>query len=238
MTNIKKCLKLHEMGHLTKMFKKEIFYYVLFIIVAILFCFGIEWCVNYQDIQQNVQFNVLIEGVVEIPQGNQYWIGSGVIVREDGIVVTARHCVEGADYIKVTLQDGQAFFVYSWLMDENRDIAVFPVLGEFKKVAVIGDSNFLGMGDIIYCVGNPEGIWENKVIKCEVEKNRFNRLAIGGGVEYIFVTGDIQSGCSGGGVYRNGKLIGIVSLGGQNIGFLVPVEEVIELLNEYNGVSF
>ena len=193
---------------------------------------------DYNTTQHNIQFNVLIEGVAETSYGLQYWTGSGVIVDKEGIIVSARHCVEGADFIRVTLQDGRAYIVYTWKMDDKRDIALFQIPSEFEEVAIIGNSNLLQKNDRVYNIGNSLGIWENKVIQCVVEKNDFKRLAFCTDGDFIFVVGEIRPGCSGGGVYYKNELIGIVSLGRENTAFLVPSEEVQRVLDEHKKVFF
>ena len=216
--------------------RKKIIYCLLVVLLSALVGQTVRIVGNCYTTRYNVQFNVLIEGVIETPYGNQYWIGSGVIIGKDGIIITARHCVEGASFIKVTLQTGRSYFVNTWLMSGERDIAVFQIPIEFEDVAIIGDSDILEQGDKIYNIGNPLGVWENKIIKCKVEKSNWERLAFCDSNNYVFIIGNIKSGCSGGGVYYGRKLIGIVSLGGNGICLLIPSEDVKELLNEYKEV--
>jgi len=189
--------------------------------------------VYYPSTDEEISFNVLLEAEVNTPYGTHYWIGSGVVIDKEGLIVTARHCVDGADRIRITLHDGTSYFTTEWLMDEDNDIALIKIPVEFENVPVIGNSNVLEKGDNVYGIGNPLGVYEFKVAKGEVEKNNFKRLAIYEDSEYILLDIDIKRGYSGGGVYYKHKLIGIISLGSEDLAFLVPSEYITKLLEQY-----
>jgi len=180
----------------------------------------------YDTVKTNQSFNVLIEGIVEDNNEiSDYWVGSGVIISEDGYILTAKHCVEGSDYIKVTLPNREEFIITDFYLDEEYDFAIIKLPIEVTQYAVLGDSNDLSKGNIIYNIGNAGGIWRDKVTFGTVYDNHFKRIILDD-LEYVFSKMKVAGGCSGGGVYRYNKLIGVVSLGGYNSCWIVPINEI------------
>jgi S1-C subfamily serine protease len=189
--------------------------------------------VSISCVKQVTKCNVLIEGVIEsngIPES--YWIGSGVVISENGNIVTAKHCVEGATYVKVTLQDGQEFIVNKFFTDKNSDVAIIDIPGDGYSFATIGDSNALTKGNRVYHIGNPGGLWENTFFTGKVYKNHFRRI-IFPNTEFLFLKMGVAGGCSGGGIYYDNKLVGIVSKGGDDFTLAVPSNVMKKVYDRY-----
>ena len=83
-------------------------------------------------------------------------LGSGVIIGEDGVVITNHHVIENADEVKVALSDGRELPAEIRLVDKKSDLAVLQVLSEEIFPAVsLGDSDNLEVGDLVLAIGNP-----------------------------------------------------------------------------------
>ncbi|MBE09318.1 MAG: serine protease, partial [Rhodospirillaceae bacterium] len=87
-------------------------------------------------------------------------LGSGVIVRSDGIVVTNNHVIKDADDITVVLADRREFEATLLLKDKRTDIAVLRINTNGEKLAFIefSDSDNLEVGDLVLALGNPFGV--------------------------------------------------------------------------------
>ncbi len=88
----------------------------------------------------------------------QQGLGSGVIVTEDGYVLTNNHVVDGADEVKVALQDGREMEAKVVGRDPKTDVAVLKVDARNLPALALGDSESIEVGDVVLAVGNPFGI--------------------------------------------------------------------------------
>lgn len=184
-------------------------------------------------LNQLIGYNVLIEGVIEsngVP--TSYWMGSGVVISKDGNIVTAKHCVDGATYVKVTLQDGKEFIVNRYFTDKYADVAIIDIPGDGYTFTTMGDSDVLQKGDMMYHIGNAGGLWENQFFKGKVYKNHFRRI-IFPNTEFIFLEMQVVGGCSGGGLYHNDKFMGIVVMGGYDFTLAVPSSVIKNVYDRY-----
>ena len=160
----------------------------------------------------------------------QQSLGSGVLVRGDGIILTNNHVIEGGQDIKVSLPDRREFEAKVILADPRTDLAVLKIdtKGEKLPALAFGDSDKLQVGDLVLAIGDPFGVGQT------VTSGIVSALARteGGASDYqFFIQTDaaINPGNSGGAlVTMDGRLIGInsniVSSSGGNvgIGFAIP----------------
>lgn len=167
-------------------------------------------------------------------------LGSGVIIDEEGYIVTNEHVVSRATRIKVTLSDKSVFEAAVVSSDPVNDIAVLKVDSPeplpFVKMGTSGD---LMIGETIIALGNPFGLENSVTTGVLSAANR--RLTFGDMVYENLIQTDasINPGNSGGPLVNiNGELIGINTAivdQAQGIGFAIPVDKVrqtlIELLN-------
>ncbi len=191
----------------------------------------------------NVKYNIVLEAEgainflgLEIPTA---WVGSGVVIDQNGVIVTARHCVENAKQIKITLSNGNSYVTTKWFSDPENDIALVIIPTKFNSCAKLGDSDSLREGVSVYNIGNSKGVYDNSINYGSVRKNNFSRIILSKTGKFVFTNLMAYAGQSGGGVYSYSKLIGIVSMGSdeEGVSFNVPVNEVKELLNEYNIIK-
>src|SRR5215813_4026525 len=83
-------------------------------------------------------------------------LGSGVIVSQDGYILTANHVVEGADKVKVALASGEKEFDGHVIgTDPPTDVALLKIDGHDLPAITIGDSERLEVGDLVLAIGNP-----------------------------------------------------------------------------------
>ncbi len=160
-------------------------------------------------------------------QPAQEGLGSGVIVSSDGYVLTNHHVVNGADTIKVTLNDGREFTAKVVGTDPASEIAVIKIDAKGLPAVTFADSDKLEVGDRVLAVGNPFGIGQT-VTGGMV--SALGRATLGLDYEdFIQTDAAINPGNSGGALIDvSGRLIGINTAilsrsgGSQGIGFAIP----------------
>ncbi len=157
-------------------------------------------------------------------------LGSGVIVRGDGVVVTNHHVIKGADSITVVLSDRREFDAKVLVTDEQTDIAVLRVAmkGETLPSVSFGDADSLEVGDLVLAIGNPFGLGQT-VSSGIVSGLARTSVGITDFRSFIQTDAAINPGNSGGAlVSMDGRLIGINTAiysrsgGSVGIGFAVP----------------
>ena len=156
--------------------------------------------------------------------------GSGVIVGDNGLILTNNHVVGGADEIQVTLSDGRTFEADVVGTDEMSDLAVVRLQSPPKDLVALpyGDSTALRLGQPVLAIGNPFGIGQTVTMGIVSATGRTN-LGIVDYEDFIQTDAAINPGNSGGALVNlDGELIGIntaiVSRSGgyQGIGFAIP----------------
>ena len=158
----------------------------------------------------------------------QEGVGSGVIATKDGYILTNNHVVDGADEVKVALQDGREFTAKVIGRDPKSDVAVIKIDATDLPAVPMADSDKVEVGDVVLAIGNPFGIGQTVTTGIVSAKGRGNM-----GLDYEdFIQTDaaINPGNSGGAlVDADGRLIGINTAilsrsgGNQGIGFAIPV---------------
>src|SRR5215203_659674 len=156
-------------------------------------------------------------------------LGSGVVVSADGYILTNHHVVDGAQEIRVELNDGRAFQAKVVGTDQPSDLAVLKVEASGLPVLPLGDSDKARVGDVALAVGNPLGIGQTVTSGIVSAKGRSTGLSDGSFEDFIQTDAAINRGNSGGAlVNTQGELIGINSQilspsgGSIGIGFAIP----------------
>ncbi|HEY1385768.1 MAG TPA: DegQ family serine endoprotease [Dongiaceae bacterium] len=171
-------------------------------------------------------------------------LGSGVIVKADGLVVTNNHVINGADEIRVVLNDGREFPGKIVSQDEQLDLALvrFDPKGAKLPTLAFRDSDDLEVGDLVLAIGDPFGVGQT-VTSGIVSGLARTRTGINDFGFFIQTDAAINPGNSGGAlVTTDGKLVGIntaiysQSGGSVGIGFAIPSNIVRAVVDaEANG---
>jgi len=158
----------------------------------------------------------------------QQGVGSGVITTKDGYILTNNHVVDGADEVKVALQDGREFTAKVIGRDPKSDVAVIKIDAKDLPAVTMADSDKVEVGDVVLAVGNPFGIGQT------VTTGIVSATGRGGAIgldyeDFIQTDAAINPGNSGGAlVDTEGRLVGINTAilsrsgGNQGIGFAIP----------------
>jgi len=159
----------------------------------------------------------------------QQGIGSGVIATKDGYILTNNHVVDGADEVKVALQDGREFTAKVVGRDPKTDVAVIKIDAKDLPAVPMADSDKVEVGDVVLAVGNPFGIGQTVTTGIVSATGRAGAIGLDY-EDFIQTDAAINPGNSGGAlVDAEGRLIGINTAilsrsgGNQGIGFAVPV---------------
>ena len=156
-------------------------------------------------------------------------LGSGVIVREDGYIVTNHHVIDGADQIEVDLSDNRSIQAQVVGSDPPSDLAVLKVNANGLPVLPMGDSDRTRVGDVVLAIGNPLGVGQTVTMGIISAKGRRTGLSNGSFEDFLQTDAPINRGNSGGAlISTNGELIGINSQilspsgGSIGLGFAIP----------------
>ena len=167
----------------------------------------------------------------------QQGAGSGVILSEDGYIITNNHVIDQAQKITIRLTNGKEYQAELIGTDPQTDVAVLKIEpGEDKlKAAAIGDSSALEVGEVAVAIGNPLGELGGTVTNGIISALD-REVTIGGRVMTLLQTNAaINPGNSGGGLFNSkGELVGVVvaksaGLDVEGLGFAIPINKVKEI---------
>lgn len=166
--------------------------------------------------------------------------GSGVIISNDGYIITNNHVIEGADKVEVTLNDKRMFNAKIVGGDPSTDLALLKIEGEDFPMLQFGNSDMLRVGEWVLAVGNPMGLTSTVTAGIVSAKGRSIGTGKSMSIEsYIQTDAAVNPGNSGGAlVNTNGELVGIntmiLSQTGNYIGysFAVPSNIAIKIVND------
>ncbi len=160
----------------------------------------------------------------------QQSLGSGVIVSEDGYILTNNHVVDGADEIKVALPDEKTVYDAKLVgADPQTDVAVIKVEATGLPAITLTDSDNLEVGDLVLAIGNPFGVGQTVTTGIVSAKGR-GGIGIVDYEDFIQTDAPINPGNSGGALVDiEGRLVGINQSiaspvrASAGIGFAVPI---------------
>ncbi len=182
-------------------------------------------------------------GTPEMRQRVQQSLGSGVIVRGDGLIVTNNHVVEGGNEITVALSDKREFKAKVLLADSRTDLAVLKIdtHGENLPVVPFANSDAVQVGDLVLAIGDPFNVGQTVTMGIV---SALARTQVSASDYQFFIQTDaaINPGNSGGAlVTTDGKLAGINTAiysrsgGSIGIGFAIPANLVRRVVEGVEG---
>ena len=173
--------------------------------------------------------------------------GSGVIMTEDGTIMTNAHVVSGAQSITVRVMDGTEYEATLLGVDEKTDLAVIKIDATGLTPAEFGDSSSIVQGEIAVAIGNPLGLaFEGSVTQGIISAVSREIEVDGRTMTYIQTDAAINPGNSGGALVNgSGQVIGINSVkvsssDVEGLGFAIPISvalPIAEQLTTYGYVT-
>lgn len=174
----------------------------------------------------------------EYPSARQNRLGSGVIIRSDGYIVTNHHVIESAETIKIALNNGKIYSAKIIGDDPDTDLAVLKIDAIKLPSIEFAESNLHQVGDIVLAIGNPFGVGQT-ITQGIISGLSRNHLGINTFEDFIQTDAAINPGNSGGALINtNGQLVGINSAifskdgGSMGIGFAIPVSIVNKVVTQ------
>ncbi|KHJ51803.1 alginate regulatory protein [Vreelandella venusta] len=165
-------------------------------------------------------------------------LGSGVIVSDDGYVLTNHHVISGADQIQVALRDGRETLAQVIGTDPESDLAVLRIQLDNLPVIELADSKEVAVGDVALAIGNPFGVGQTVTMGIISATGR-SHLGLNAYEDFIQTDAAINPGNSGGALVNpDGALVGINTAifsrsgGSQGIGFAIPANLAHSILDE------
>lgn len=163
-------------------------------------------------------------------------LGSGVIIRPDGYILTNNHVIAGATQIKVTLADQREFPAEVVGADPRSDLAIIKVNPKSPlPVAAIGKSDNLMIGETVIAIGNPFGL--SHTVTTGIVSAVGRDIKAGDGKiyqDFIQLDASINPGNSGGPLLNiNGELIGVntaIHQAAEGIGFAIPIDRAMKIV--------
>jgi serine protease Do len=169
----------------------------------------------------------------------QMGAGSGVIIHEDGVVLTNNHVVASADEVIVELSDGRQFKAESWSTDPRRDIAIVKIKtdGEKLPTAQLGDSDSMEIGDWVLALGNPFNVGTS--VTAGIVSATGRAMNITELENFIQTDAAVNPGNSGGPLINlSGQVVGIntaisTNSGGYDgVSFAIPVNMIKGIVDQ------
>lgn len=164
--------------------------------------------------------------------------GSGVIISENGYILTNNHVIEDAANITVTLSDGSSYSAELVGRDSELDVALIKIDATGLDPAEIGDSSAIEIGDKTVVIGNPLGQLGGSVTDGIISAVNRNVMIDGVSHNVIQTNAAINPGNSGGGMFNGkGELIGLIVAKSvdesvEGIGFAIPINDVSDILED------
>ncbi len=169
----------------------------------------------------------------------QYGLGSGVIVSNDGYIVTNHHVVDGAEEIRAELSDRRTLEAKLVGSDPASDLAVLKVDAGSLTMLNLGNSDEVRVGDVALAVGNPLGVGQTVTAGIISAKGRSTGISDGTFEDFLQTDAPINRGNSGGALVNTaGELIGINSQilspsgGNIGIGFAIPANMARDVMDQ------
>lgn len=195
--------------------------------------------------------DTVVEITTEVMQTSSYYgqyiaqgAGSGVIISDDGYILTNNHVIDGASSIKVTTRGGDTYDATLQGTDAKVDIALLKIDAKDLPTAVFGDSDTLEVGAKTVIIGNPLGTLGGSVTEGIISALDRSIDIDGKTMHLIQTDASVNPGNSGGGMFNGqGELTGIVVAKSaseeiDNIGFVIPINNVLDILGNLKDYGY
>jgi len=166
---------------------------------------------------------------------NRLSIGTGFIVREDGLIATNYHIIRGSRNIGIKMKNGRTYeHVQVYKVNAARDLALLKIETSGLDPVTLGNSDRIRIGQQVLAIGNPSGL-ENTISDGLISAVRTTNL----GVKVLQISVPVSPGSSGGPLYdMEGRVIG-VTVGamqqGQNLNFAIPANYLKYMIISLNS---
>jgi len=171
--------------------------------------------------------------------------GSGVIISNDGYIVTNNHVVDGADELTVTLSDSKEYSARIIGADKTTDLALIKIDARNLPAIQVANSDDVKVGEWVLAIGNPLGL--NNTVTAGIISAKARTLGANGVESFIQTDAAINAGNSGGAlVNTNGQLVGINAMlysqtgSYSGYGFAIPtamMNKVVDDIKQYGTVQ-
>ncbi|MDP9011315.1 MAG: trypsin-like peptidase domain-containing protein [Pseudomonadota bacterium] len=170
-------------------------------------------------------------------EGSSAVLGSGFVIRADGLIVTNRHVIVGARIIRVRLTDSREVAATLVGADAVTDIALLKVNAGRLPVLRLGSSNAVAVGDAVIAIGNPFGLGQS--VSAGIVSARARTLEDDPYIDFLQTDAAINRGNSGGPLLAlDGTVVGVTSAifspsgGSVGLGFAIPAETVSSIIGQ------
>jgi serine protease Do len=164
-------------------------------------------------------------------------LGSGFVIRADGLIVTNRHVIAGARTVRVHLSDGRELPAKILGADAVTDIALLKVSASNLPVLRLGSSQAVSVGDAVIAIGNPFGLGQS--VSAGIISARARMLEDDPYIDFLQTDAAINQGNSGGPLLStDGIVVGVTSAifspsgGSVGLGFAIPAETVAGVVGQ------
>ncbi len=200
--------------------------------------------VTVQNYQQAQSFGGFMGGNTDTSLGLA-GEGSGIIMSEDGYIVTNAHVVEDADNLKIILSDGTTYEATLVGADTVTDLAVVKIEATGLTPAEFGSSDDLEVGDEVIAVGNPGGSALSSTVTFGYVSALDRQITIDGYTMTVIQTdAAINPGNSGGALVNEyGHVVGInssklVSVDYEGLGFAIPTDDAESVISDLQNYGY
>jgi serine protease Do len=170
-------------------------------------------------------------------QGATGSLGSGFVIREDGLIVTNRHVIAGARTVRVRVSDGRELPASIVGSDAVTDIALLKIDAGHLPALRLGSSQSVAVGDAVIAIGNPYGLGQS--VSAGIVSARGRILEDDPYIDFLQTDAAINRGNSGGPLVTvDGTVVGVTSAifspsgGSVGLGFAIPAETVAAVARE------
>ena len=203
-------------------------------VALLLLVFSVEGLSAFQGLNPAGLYSQYAKAVVLVlaeKDGVLLGQGSGAVVSEDGLVISALHVIQGADHVVVKLQSSDIYDNVSIVaVDPRRDIVILRIPGFDLPTIPLGNSNEVKVGEPVVLISNPQGL-EQSIAEGVVSAVR-SVEKLGGRI--IQTSIPASPGSSGGPILNTrGEIIAVLSfklLAGENLNFGIPINYVRGIL--------